>query len=86
MGAITESAGYKGGETRVLVDSVVGFQALIGTGHISVLKVSCFASLWSTIVSHEPDIYSPICRCACYLSRPGQRRQRLFFYVAIMLD
>ncbi|CAM9745786.1 unnamed protein product, partial [Ectocarpus fasciculatus] len=40
MGAITESAGFKGAETRVLVDSVVGFQALVDTGHISLLKVN----------------------------------------------
>lgn len=40
MGAITESGGFKGGETRVLVDSIVGFQALVDTGHISLLKVS----------------------------------------------
>lgn len=40
MGAITESGGFKGAETRVLVDSMVGFEALIGTGHVSLLKVS----------------------------------------------
>ncbi|CAM9575899.1 unnamed protein product [Pylaiella littoralis] len=40
MGAITESGGFKGGETRVLVDSIVGFQALVDTGHISLLKVN----------------------------------------------
>lgn len=39
MGTITESAGFKGTETRVLVDSVVGFQALVDTGCISLLKV-----------------------------------------------
>lgn len=40
MGAITDSQGFKGGETRVLVDSIVGFQALVDTGHVSLLKVS----------------------------------------------
>lgn len=40
MGAITESRGFKGAETRVLVDSIVGFEALIDTGHVSLLKVS----------------------------------------------
>lgn len=45
MGAITESAGFKGAETRVLVDSVVGFQALVDTGHISLLKVRNYETL-----------------------------------------
>ncbi|CAN0207312.1 unnamed protein product [Scytosiphon promiscuus] len=40
MGTIVDSAGFKGDETRVLVDSVVGFEALVDTGHISVLKAS----------------------------------------------
>ncbi|CAN0214544.1 unnamed protein product, partial [Laminaria digitata] len=40
MAAITESPGFKGAETRVLVDSIVGFQALVGSGHVSLLKVN----------------------------------------------
>eukprot|EP00903_Cladosiphon_okamuranus_P014750 g13667.t2 len=40
MGAITGSQGFKRAETRVLVDSVVGFEALVGTGHVSLLKVN----------------------------------------------
>ena len=40
MGVIAESPGFKGAETRVLVDSIVGFQALVGSGHVSLLKVS----------------------------------------------
>lgn len=40
MDTVTASAGFLGAETRVLVDSVVGFEALVDTGIISLLKVS----------------------------------------------
>lgn len=40
MEAITGARGFKGAETRVLVDSIVGFEALVDTGHVSLLKVS----------------------------------------------
>lgn len=39
MSALRESGGVAGAEMRVLVDSVVGFQALIDTGVIGLLKV-----------------------------------------------
>lgn len=39
MRALEQSRGFMGAETRVLVDSVVGFQALVDTGCISLLKV-----------------------------------------------
>lgn len=44
MDAVSGSAGFKGAETRMLVDSVVGFKALVGTGHIGLLKVGVWAS------------------------------------------
>lgn len=47
MAAITKSPGFKGAETRVLVDSIVGFQALVGSGHVSLLKVG----FWGGIVT-----------------------------------
>lgn len=39
MRAVEQSRGFMGADTRVLVDSMVGFQALVDTGCISLLKV-----------------------------------------------
>lgn len=70
MGAITESRGFKGADTRVLVDSVVGFQALIDTGHINLLKVSAVSAARPPMRSQftssllnpaSPDSSAPCC-------------------------
>ncbi|CAM9912307.1 unnamed protein product [Ascophyllum nodosum] len=40
MSALAQSPGFMGADTRVVVDSLVGFQALVDTGHVSLLKVN----------------------------------------------